>query len=336
MALVKCVECGREVSDKAAACPHCGCPIECSSNVSAPAAPIMNGTPQPTQSEQVNEIMSKTKMKLLLISGGLVLIAVFLIVGVLSVGGSGSDPDENYGGYYSSSYNNNYSSTYNNNNNNNIGSNHTHTYFTLVTKYATCAQEGVTTHKCTCGHSYTEPIPKTEHIWSLANCAEPSTCEECGAKSSAPRKEHTYLPNGKCVSCNAMDPLVNQTISKCSLKLPTLPKTINSYYADGSLSSSVRVTDIKYTFKYEGNGTVSLKAKFSGTKTYYSRGSNHSSHCEIGWKLYDANGNVVNAGTVTSPQIAVGENFVDKEEDMIYNFNNAAPGAYRLEILDVH
>ena len=28
MALIKCSECGCEVSDKATACPNCGCPIE--------------------------------------------------------------------------------------------------------------------------------------------------------------------------------------------------------------------------------------------------------------------------------------------------------------------
>ena len=28
MALIKCKECGHEISDKASACPHCGCPIE--------------------------------------------------------------------------------------------------------------------------------------------------------------------------------------------------------------------------------------------------------------------------------------------------------------------
>ena len=28
MAMVKCPECGNEISDKAAACVHCGCPIE--------------------------------------------------------------------------------------------------------------------------------------------------------------------------------------------------------------------------------------------------------------------------------------------------------------------
>ena len=28
MALIKCSECGKEISSKAAACPYCGCPIE--------------------------------------------------------------------------------------------------------------------------------------------------------------------------------------------------------------------------------------------------------------------------------------------------------------------
>lgn len=40
MALIKCSECGREISDKAAACPGCGAPILASG---APATPIERG-----------------------------------------------------------------------------------------------------------------------------------------------------------------------------------------------------------------------------------------------------------------------------------------------------
>ncbi len=28
MALIKCPECGKQISDKAGSCPGCGCPIE--------------------------------------------------------------------------------------------------------------------------------------------------------------------------------------------------------------------------------------------------------------------------------------------------------------------
>lgn len=28
MALIKCPECGREISDNATVCPHCGCPSD--------------------------------------------------------------------------------------------------------------------------------------------------------------------------------------------------------------------------------------------------------------------------------------------------------------------
>ncbi|MBO5628258.1 MAG: zinc ribbon domain-containing protein, partial [Aeriscardovia sp.] len=34
MALIKCKECGHEVSDKASACPNCGCPIQAADNTS--------------------------------------------------------------------------------------------------------------------------------------------------------------------------------------------------------------------------------------------------------------------------------------------------------------
>ena len=37
MALIKCPECGRDISDRAAACIHCGCPLPAATPASAPA-----------------------------------------------------------------------------------------------------------------------------------------------------------------------------------------------------------------------------------------------------------------------------------------------------------
>jgi uncharacterized membrane protein YvbJ len=36
MALIKCSECGKEISDKAKECPHCGNPINSRENVAIP------------------------------------------------------------------------------------------------------------------------------------------------------------------------------------------------------------------------------------------------------------------------------------------------------------
>ena len=47
MALIKCAECGREISDKAAACVHCGCPI----SVSVQAAQPQPETDRPAAGE---------------------------------------------------------------------------------------------------------------------------------------------------------------------------------------------------------------------------------------------------------------------------------------------
>lgn len=213
---------------------------------------------------------------------------------------------------------------------------HTHYYSSVVTKEATCAAEGIKTYKCSCGDTYTETISKTTyHDWEYATCTKPDTCKVCGITRGT-EEGHSYYSNGKCSRCGQMDPLVNETLSKCTLTLPSFPKIISYKSSSGKFYSQVSVTAITYKFEYEGDGTVSLIAKFFGQKLYDYRGSNQSDDCKIGWKLYDANNNVVRAGTFSSPNIAVGETFADKEEDLIYNFDKGAPGAYRLEILDVN
>ncbi|MBU1630173.1 hypothetical protein KKD88_03805 [Patescibacteria group bacterium] len=41
MALIKCSECNKEISEKATSCPHCGCPVARKSN--APVAVELTG-----------------------------------------------------------------------------------------------------------------------------------------------------------------------------------------------------------------------------------------------------------------------------------------------------
>ncbi|MDE7230175.1 MAG: zinc-ribbon domain-containing protein [Oscillospiraceae bacterium] len=70
MALIKCPNCGNQMSDKAAACPHCGAPVLSKSNIANYSAPITNTTAQKTSSNKTPVIIG-------------VCIAAAAIIGVL-------------------------------------------------------------------------------------------------------------------------------------------------------------------------------------------------------------------------------------------------------------
>ena len=71
---------------------------------------------------------------------------------------------------------------------------HTHSYTFTVTKASTCASEGVMTHRCSCGNSYTETIGKTAHSFGsytynndateAADGTETAVCSMCGERST--------------------------------------------------------------------------------------------------------------------------------------------------------
>lgn len=52
MALIKCPECGKEISDKAEACPNCGCPIN---NNSSPVNSLINSQDVPKQENAIEK-----------------------------------------------------------------------------------------------------------------------------------------------------------------------------------------------------------------------------------------------------------------------------------------
>lgn len=215
---------------------------------------------------------------------------------------------------------------------------HTHYYSSSVTKQATCATTGVKTFRCSCGASYTETIPKTtSHDWKYATCTAPDTCKDCGiTRGEAEGHDYERYNGWKCRDCGQLDPEAANALAKCSLTLPSLPKSVSYYGYGNTINSTVKVTGITYDFEYYGNGKVILTAKFSGEKTYDKNGSGQSSAAKIGWKLYDPQGNVFRTGTFSSPSVAMGEKFANQEDDLIYNFEATNPGTFRLEILNVN
>jgi|GEM_PF-2219267 len=122
-------------------------------------------------------------------------------------------------------------------------------------------------------------------------------------------------------------------ISQCKLNLPTVPITLNHYGYDDKVQSTTKVTGIRYVIKENSDdGTVDVELYFSGEKTYDENGAGQSDSCKISWKLYDAEGYVVESETVYTTAVKPGEKYKDCKET-IYDL---APGTYTLEILNTN
>ena len=59
---------------------------------------------------------------------------------------------------------------------------HSHSYTSSVTKEATCDTNGIRTHVCSCGDSYTESIKATGHTYNGGEVVREATCTEAGGK----------------------------------------------------------------------------------------------------------------------------------------------------------
>ena len=112
-----------------------------------------------------------------------------------------------------------------------------------------------------------------------------------------------------------------------TLNIPTLPKTIYNKSYSGTTNQMLKVTDITY----EVSGTT-MYIYFSGEKTFDSEGNNYSRISEIGFKLYDSNGNVIDSGTVYVTALAVGDKFANAKE---YVYGITLGENYTLELIDV-
>ena len=89
MALINCRECGHCVSDKAAACPNCGAPVELSLTqnertvlVNTPPTPV---TPTVEHEEKPEETKSSGA---LIIAIGLIVVIIIVLIGILAGGPS--------------------------------------------------------------------------------------------------------------------------------------------------------------------------------------------------------------------------------------------------------
>ena len=110
-----------------------------------------------------------------------------------------------------------------------------------------------------------------------------------------------------------------------TIELPSVPQTISH---TGYSASSCKVTGI--TYEVSGDDVTFY---FTGEKTYDKNGNSYSQSCKIGWKLYDEDGYVVDAGTCYTTSIKVGEKFKDAD-CTAYNVIEQGK-TYRLVIMNV-
>ncbi|MGN1443063.1 MAG: fibronectin type III domain-containing protein [Acutalibacteraceae bacterium] len=97
----------------------------------------------------------------------------------------------------------------------NVDITHTHSYTSVLTKKATCTENGVKTFTCDCGKTYTETIPATGHKYATETHAATCTsigvsikkCTVCGTVASAsttPAKGHNFVSEITAATCTSI------------------------------------------------------------------------------------------------------------------------------------
>lgn len=76
MALIKCTECGKEISDKASSCPNCGCPL---TTDASDKNKIIEKTGR-NYNQIITRIKGFSRKKLAIIFGAIAIIVIFLCV----------------------------------------------------------------------------------------------------------------------------------------------------------------------------------------------------------------------------------------------------------------
>ncbi len=120
------------------------------------------------------------------------------------------------------------------------------------------------------------------------------------------------------------------------IDMPYTPVILHEYDYQDNIKQTYTITNVSYEVgRYdEDDNNYTVYLYFGGNKTYDYRGSGQTSNAVIGWKLYDAEGYVVDSDTCYAPGVAMGDSWkAESAKDYIWDLK---PGHYRLEILSVN
>ena len=119
------------------------------------------------------------------------------------------------------------------------------------------------------------------------------------------------------------------------INLPATPAIVSDYSSYTGKIQEFQITDIHYTYNIQSNDTVTVHLFFGGTKIYDYKGSGQSRTVEIGYKLFDSKGAVVDSGIVYGPSVAMGEFWASEScSKSLYNLKKGE--VYTLNILNTN
>lgn len=207
MALIKCPECGQEISEKALKCPKCGVDL-----VKKREEVIKREKEKEKQEKKEAQKEKRISMKRSLIKIAKLLILVLIVVvvgiGLFKINGLLKDPDSVaaiYGKTGMCLSHNYIEATCQAPETCKIcgktkGEAIAHNYEIVNAIQADCENAGEVIYKCSmCGDSYKDVTEALGHKWQDATCKTPKTCTVCG-KTEGSALGHTTI-SGICERC---------------------------------------------------------------------------------------------------------------------------------------
>lgn len=356
MALIKCADCGKEVSDRAKTCPNCGCPIECSIS----EIPI-----ETIEEAPVNKKPSNRK-KIFIICGiavAIILIAIAVIF-ALNYNKTNNDSysDTEFTDYYggvvgtTSAYSDNsYSekTTYKSNNNNSYddynysdiqyisdrtvdydSTNKYHrVFFGLQNANGNyvSANNGIATIKIE--NSAGEVVYSKDVSFDSSDFTSWTNSYWDGDRFLACiYVKDSELTKGSSdngtltISVVADDASFDPTsmaiyylpTKEITIHLPSTPKSFSDYDYNDNLEATIRVDEITYKSAVYDYDDVTVTVSFLTTMTYNST-PGVSKYVHIGYKLKNSKGVIVDSGTIGVSQSDTGD--VSLTEKIFFDLN---------------
>lgn len=194
---------------------------------------------------------------------------------------------------------------------------------------ATCTSSGLTEGSY-CSVCNEDIVPQRTvsplgHNWTSATCTQPKTCTLCGKKEGS-TIDHDYNSTCKCDICS-------KSVAG-NIKLPNTPTSISYLSSSNKKYTTSNITSVtgKVNYYYSSANYYTYDVTIKGSCTYNVDGNSKSSTMRIGYKLYDAEGYVVDSGVIYTETVAVGEKF--SVTKTLYELN---PGEnYKMVFLNVN